>query len=358
MPSASPVPAPHCIIYGATGYSGRLIVTRALQLGLRPILAGRDPAELAAFGAKTGLSWRVAAVADGAALDGAFAGACVVLNAAGPFSQTADAVVEACFRGGAHYLDITGEVQVIERLVERHAEACRRRLMLMPAVGFDVVPTDCLAAHVARRLPGARRLATAVTQPRFLSAGSIKTLLDGVDVGVVRRDGAMQPQPIGSVEQQFDFGWGPVSCLNVSFADITTAYYTTGIPNVTTFVEAPPFVHVVLALSRAFAWALRAPPWQAAVQSWADVLPADSDLAHARDDVTMRVVAEAEDDQGRCARTRLRTPEAYALTAAAATAILARVLDGDFEPGFQTPARVYGPDFVLSLPGVEREDIE
>jgi short subunit dehydrogenase-like uncharacterized protein len=346
------------VIYGATGYSGCLIVARALELSLRPVLAGRDAEALAALGARTGLPWRAAAVTDGAALDAAFAGARVVLNAAGPFSQTAEAVVEACFRGGAHYLDITGEVRVIERLAERHAEACRRGLMLMPAVGFDVVPTDCLAAHVVRRLPGAQRLATAVTQPRFLSAGSIKTLLDGVDVGVVRRDGAVQPQPVGSVERRFDFGWGPVSCLNVSFADIATAYFTTGVSNVTTFVEAPPFVHMVLALSRTFAWALRTPPWQAVVQGWTDVLPPDPDLAHARDDVTMRVVAEAEDDEGGCVRARLRTPEAYTLTAAAAAAILARVSDGDFEPGFQTPARVYGPDFVLSLPGVEREDIE
>jgi short subunit dehydrogenase-like uncharacterized protein len=346
------------LIYGATGYSGRLIIREARTRGLRPLLSGRSPTALAALGTETNLPWRAATVTDGASLDTAFAGAHVVLNAAGPFSQTAEPIADACLRAGAHYLDITGELRVVESLAARHAEARRRGVMLMPAVGFDVVPTDCLAAHVARRLPTARRLATAVTQPRSLSTGSIKTLLDGIDVGLVRRDGTLQPQPVGSIERQFDFGWGDTTCTNVSFADVTTAHYTTGIPDVTTFVEAPPLVQTLLTLSRTFAWTMRTPLWQGVLESWSRMLPSNPNLAHSRNDPRMHVVAVAEDNDGGRVRARLHTPEAYALTAAAATAILARVLEGDFEPGFQTPARVYGPDFVLSLPGVKREDID
>ena len=345
------------LIYGATGYSGQRLVEQARAAGLRPILGGRDPAAVASLATAMGLPWCAAAVTDPAALDAALDGVGVVLNAAGPFSRTAEAIADACLRNGAHYLDISGEVRVIERLTWRHAGARRAGTMLMPAVGFDVVPTDCLAAHVARRLPGACRLATAVTQPRFLSMGSVATLLEGADVGLMRRDGAMHPLAVGTCQRRFDFGWGPTTCLNVSFADLTTAYHSTGIPNVVTFVEAPPIVQGILATSRMLGWALRWAPWRPLLQQWATLLPADGDAGGARDDVTMRAVAEAEDGAGRRAVARLRTPEAYALTATAAIAILRRVLAGDVEPGFQTPARVYGPDFVLSLPGVEREDV-
>ena len=350
------MPAP-LLIYGATGYSGRKLVAEAQAHGLAPILAGRNAAKLAPLGDTVRLPWRAATLEDHA-LDAALADVAVVLNAAGPFSHTADALAAACIRTGTHYLDIAGEVRVAARMAERHAMAHRRGVMLMPAVGFDVVPSDCLAAHVTRRLPGARRLATAVTQPRFLSLGSIRTLIDSVDVGLARRAGALASVAVGSIERAFDFGWGPVPCLNVSFADVVTAYYTTGVPSVTTFVEASPLARAVLSLPRALAPVLRMPGAHDLLRGWAALLPGDAVTTGTRDDVTMRVVVEAEDAAGHRARARLRTPEVYALTATAAIAVAARVLTGDVEPGFQTPARVYGPDFVLTLGGVEREDLE
>jgi short subunit dehydrogenase-like uncharacterized protein len=228
-----------CVVYGATGYSGRLVVEQARTLGLAPLLAGRDAGQLAALAAATGLSWRAAAVDDPASLDAALAGAGVVLNAAGPFSRTAQPVADACLRAGAHYLDITGEVLVVERLAARDADARRAGIMLMPAVGFDVVPTDCLVAHVARRLPGACELATAVTQPAFLSPGSIRTLFDGVDVAYARRGGRLVPLPLGARTWEVDFGWGPARCLNVSWADLATSLYTTGVPTLSLVRRRP-----------------------------------------------------------------------------------------------------------------------
>src|SRR5207244_8638585 len=139
-----------------TGYSGRLAVDALLAAGIRPLLAGRDARKLVALGERLGLEHRVAPLDDAGRLDAALAGARVVLHAAGPFSHTATPMVDACLRSGAHYLDLTGEVLVIEAIARRDAEARTRGVMLMPAVGFDVVATDCLAAHVAGALPGAR----------------------------------------------------------------------------------------------------------------------------------------------------------------------------------------------------------
>src|SRR5689334_18729814 len=173
------------VIYGATGYSGQRVARRAHELGLRPLLCGRDPRKLQTLGDELGVPHRVAALGEPAALDAAFAGAGVVLNAAGPFAHSAQPIADACLRTGAHYLDITAEPRPIASIAERDAEARARGLMLMPAVGFDVVPTDCLAVHVARRVPRATRLAIAVTNLQFLTRGSAKTLLENVDHGAV-----------------------------------------------------------------------------------------------------------------------------------------------------------------------------
>jgi hypothetical protein len=69
------------------------------------------------------------------------------------------------------------------------------------------------------------------------------------------------------------------------------------------------------------------------------------------------IVAEAADTWRRCSCARLETPDGYSFTAEAATAIAERVRRGDFLAGFQTPAKVYGADFVLRVKGVRREQL-
>jgi len=343
------------MVYGASGHSGRLVTRRMCGLGLRPVLCGRDARKVAAFAGDLDLDHRTAAITDPNALGGALRGVGVVLNAAGPFSRTAEPIADACLRAGAHYLDITAELPSIEAIARRNDEARRRKLMLMPAVGFDVVSTDCLAAHVARRLPHATRLAIAVTNLFSLSRGSAQTLLENVNRGTVRRDGGLTPLPLGSVERCFDFGHGRSAALNVSLGDLTTAYYTTGIANVETYVEATPLTRALLGACRSFGWLLDTAPAQAWLSTWSEALPMNLGSSEGR---TMVVVAEAEDEAGRRVCARLRTPEAYEFTGFTAASIANRVLAGDFEPGFQTPARVYGRDFVLGFADVAREDIE
>ena len=346
------------IIYGATGYSGRLLTSAAVERGLLPVLCGRNAAKLASLAQQHGLEHRVAAVTDAQDLAWAFAGATVVVNAAGPFSKTAGPVLDACLAVGAHYLDITAEVPVIEAIAARHAAIAARGLMAMPAIGFDVVPTDCLAAHVARRLPQARRLAIAVTGLEFITRGSAKTLLEAVEFGVVRADGVVRRIPLGAVERVFDGDQGPRTCINVSLGDIATAFYSTGIPNIETYVDGTPLIRLMLASCRAFGGILGTGPMQAWLGAWSDLLP-ENPVTDADDgaDHAMEIMAEAEAADGTCVRSRLRTPEAYAFTAVTGSEIIGRVLDGDMEPGFQTPSRVYGSEFVLGFPGVTRTDV-
>jgi short subunit dehydrogenase-like uncharacterized protein len=345
------------LLYGATGYSGGLVARHATARGWRPILCGRDPDKLAALGRSLRAPHRVASIADPASLDRALEGIGVVLNAAGPFSRTTGPVFEACLRAGAHYLDLSAEVPALERLAACDGAARARGVMAMPAVGFDVVATDCLAVHVARRLPGAVRLAIAVTNLFFVTRGSAKTLLEAVDAGAVRENGRLVPVPLGARERTFDYADGPRASINVSLADLTTAYHSTGIPNIETYTDGTPLMRGMLAACRGVGWAMRSGPAQAWLTAVADLLPADPAPVDGDGSGTMAIVAEVDDGAGRRAVSRLRTPEAYAFTPLAAMAVLERVLGGDHEPGFQTPARVYGADLVLGLPGVVRQDL-
>lgn len=345
------------LVYGATGFTGRLIVESALALGLRPVLGGRDAAKLAALGEPLGLPWRAAALADATQLDAALAGMRVVLHAAGPFSQTAAPMAAACLRAGVHYLDVTGEIPVIEQLAALHRDARRRGIMIMPGTGFDVVPSDCLAAHVAARLPGATTLRLGLTGLAFATRGSASTLAEHAGIGVnVRRGGVITPVAPGALRRRFDFGDGPRDCCNVSWGDVAAAYYTTGIPDIAVYFEATPAVETMLLASRTLGWMLRSAPWQVWLKAHAALLPEGPSAAE-RAPRAMVIVAEASDGAGRRARARLRTPEAYTFTGTIAAAIARRVLRGDCEPGFQTPGRVYGADYVLGFSGVSREDL-
>jgi short subunit dehydrogenase-like uncharacterized protein len=344
------------LIYGATGYSGRLIARAACAAGLRPCLAGRRARPLGELAETLGVEHRVIGLDDPAALARALEGVQAVIHAAGPFAATAAPMVEGCLMTGVHYLDITGEVKVIEGIVARDAEARQRRIMLMPGVGFEVVASDCLAAHVARRLPGADRLALGLAGFAVLSRGSARTLVGMGDCGVMRRDGVLRPVPLGSLRRRFDYGAGERTSLNVSWADVTTAYYTTGIPNIETYVEGTALVTGLLWAHRALAPLLGTAAWQAWAGAWMALLPPGPTAAE-RAARRMAIVAEATDRHGRQAVARLATPEAYTFTAVTALAIARRVLAGDLEIGFQTPARVYGSDFVLGIPDVAREDV-
>jgi short subunit dehydrogenase-like uncharacterized protein len=311
--------APRRLIYGATGFTGRLITAEARLVGLTPVLAGRDAAKLAAIA--DGLEYRVARLADADGLAAALAGIDVVLNVAGPFSHTAEPMVRACLRAGVHYLDVAGEAPVIEATAAHDAEARRRGIMVMPGVGFDVVPSDCLAAHVVRRLPGARRLALGLTGLAFATRGSAKTLTEHAGYGGinVRRGGVITPIVAGTLERTFDFGRGPRRALNVGWGDVASAWYTTGIPDIEVYFEATASLEGMVAANRWLGWLLRTPASQAWLKACADLLP-EGPTPEDRAAHDMVLVAEVEDDDGRRASARLTTPEAYTMTAMTAPA--------------------------------------
>jgi len=338
------------LIYGAYGYTGSLIVEAALEQGLRPLLAGRDAGKLKPLAERFGLPFKAFDLQDREALDQALLEQRLVLNCAGPFTQTFRPVVAGCLRQRLHYLDITGEIEVFEGLATMNQDALRAGVMLLPGVGFDVVPTDCLAAHLKDRLPSATQLALAFRAGGGFSRGTRRTMLEGLGrSGAVRRDGHIVPVAPAWKVRQVDFGDGrPCAVVSIPWGDVATAWYSTGIPNIETYAALPPAQIRALHLSRYFGWLLRSRLLRAQLKRRVDVDKAGPDAATRRKTGSL-VWGEVRDQQGQSMQSRLRCGNGYSFTARSAVAAAKRVLGGDIKSGFQTPSRAFGIGFALAL---------
>jgi short subunit dehydrogenase-like uncharacterized protein len=341
------------MIYGATGYTGELVVDEARARGLAPIVAGRDPAKVAAVGARTGLPTRPFSV-DAPDL----AGVTVLLNCAGPFSRTAKPLVDACLRAGVHYLDVTGEIGVFEALAARDAEAKAAGILVLPGVGFDVVPTDCLALHLKQRLPSATRLRLAIgSSGGGVSHGTATTAVENLHAGgAVRKDGRILGVPGAYKTRAVDFGRGPRTAVTIPWGDVSTAWYTTKIPDIETYAAFPASAIRGMKLANWIGPVLKWGWVKRAIQARVDAAPAGPTLEE-RTKGRSFVWGEVEDDAGGRAEARLAGPEAYALTALTAVEAARRVLEGAPRTGFGTPAGVFGADFILGFAGVTRDDV-
>lgn len=349
--------SPRFLIYGANGYTGALVAREAARRGLSPVLAGRDESKVAPLAEELNFEHRAFGLDDAARLDAGLAGVAAVLHCAGPFSRTSRPMADACLRARAHYLDITGEIAVFESLAARDREARDAGVMLLPGVGFDVVPSDCLAAHLRRRLPTATRLKLAIGGAGRLSRGTLTTMVENVHRGgMIRRGGRLTPVPAGWKTREVDFGRGPVKATTIPWGDVSTAFHSTGIPDVEVYAAAPAAARIFMKASRPFKGLLASATVQAFLKRRIQKLPPGPSEEELRGGASF-VWGEVEDDSGARRASRLRGPESYALTVRTGLAAVARVLEGDHAPGFQTPSRAYGPDFVLGIEGVAREDL-
>ena len=344
------------MIYGATGYTGKLTARTAKAQGLRPILAGRSEDKVKPLASELGFDWRAFDLADTTTLDAALKQVDAVLHIAGPFSATSKPMVDACLRTKTHYLDITGEIAVFEAIADRDAEARKAGIMLLPGVGFDVVPSDCLAQHVKRRLPDAEDLKIYIGGVGNPSRGTLKTMVEGfAKPTLMRRNGAIH-EVDGVHEDLCDFGAGPKTTMALSWGDVATAYRSTNIPNIEVHFEAtlelqryartPSFIKAFLGFSFV----------QNIIKRQIDRGP-EGPTDEQRKKGQAVLIAVARNANGDTVRSRLRTGEGYTLTALTGLAIAKRVLEGEFKAGFQTPSLAYGADFILSFDGVWREDL-
>lgn len=345
------------LLYGAYGYTGELTARLAADRGMKPILSGRDSRQLDEVARRYGMEARVASLDDAAAIDRAMQGVEVVLHCAGPFSHTSKQMADACLRNHVHYLDITGEVLVFESLARRDKEAKSAGVMLMPGVGFDVVPSDCLAGHLKRRLPDATHLSLAFQGIGRLSRGTATTMTENMGrPGAIRQEGRIIPVPPAYKTKSIDFGRGPVATATIPWGDISTAYHSTGIPNIEVYTAMPPGAIKSLRMSRYIGWLLRSGFMQSYMKKKIRQRKPGPDDAERARGVSL-LWGEVRNAAGQTHSSRLRGPEGYTLTALTSLLIVQKVLEGAAQPGFQTPAKLFGPDVVLEVADVSREDV-
>ena len=346
------------LIYGSYGYAGRLIARRAVREGLSPIVAGRRSEPVEELATTLGLDHRVFSLEHEAVVDSEVRDVDVVLNCAGPFSETTAALLPACINHGTDYLDIAGNVDVLEDVAAMDAEATAADATALPGVGFNVVATDCLAAQLHDEDLDASHLTLAIDGLGTFSPGTLKSMIEGMKrPGVVRQQGRLRDVPMAWKTRTFDFGDGPETAVTVPWGDVSTAYYTTGIPNIETYAVVPSYAAEVMERTRRVAPVLGMGPVQTALKRLVDVAvsgPSASERARSES----RILGQVVDDDGGQVTARLRTPDTYDVTAATAVEAAGRTLDLDVEAGFQTPASAFGPEFIYAFDGVRREKSE
>jgi len=340
------------MIYGANGYTGKLVVEEAVRRGLRPVLAGRNAAALEAIAQPHGLPVRAFALDNAAAVRTGLNGIGLVLHCAGPFSATSGPMLEACLDVGAHYLDITGEIDVFAACHARDADAKQRGVVVLPGAGFDVVPTDCLAAMLKRDLPSATSLVLAFEAGGGPSPGTALTSVEGLGKGGrARIGGELRRVPLAWKTRSFERDGEARFAMTIPWGDVYTAYLSTGIPDIEVYMGVPPATAARLRRLRLLGPLLGLGP----VQSWLKrqvQKKVRGPSEGTRGKTGCVVWGEVRDAAGAEARKRLRTPNGYDLTVTASLGIVQRLLEGGAPAGFHTPSRLMGADYVLSLPGV------
>lgn len=345
------------LLYGATGYTGRLILEEALARGLRPVLSGRNATEVRALAERHGLEARPVSLQDATALDAALEGIRVVLHCAGPFARLGPPMISACMRRGVHYLDITGEIEIFEHCAHAGPKAAALGVTLLPGVGFDVVPSDCLAAHLAERLPGATSLTLAFVGGAGLSRGTATTMVEGIAAGgAVRRNGKIVRVPIAWRTRRIDFGDRTRHCVTIPWGDVSTAFHSTNIPDITVYTAVRKETVRMMRLARPILPLLGTGIAQRILKARINARTPGPSAAR-RSGAQSRLWAEAVDAEGTVMQARLIAPDGYSLTAVTAVAAARRVLAGGVDAGFQTPSRAFGPDFILEVAGTSREDL-
>ena len=317
--------SPALLVYGATGYTGRLIADHAARTGTDFAVAGRDQGRVDALAARLGVAGRVFALDSPATVREHLRGVRCLLNVAGPFGETAERLIDACIAEGVHYLDTTAEFAVYALAETRSAAAAAAGVMLVPGVGWDVVPSDAVAVHAARRTPHPVALRVALEVTGGFSRGSVSSAAGIADViGLVRVGGNLvrQADPAATT---VDFGTGPEDVVPVPMGDLVTAWHSTGLPDIEVFMRS-----------------------DGAIPTPGADLP-EGPTETERSEGRYRALAEVTDADGSVVRSVIETPNGYTYTQLSAVDASRRVLAGQHAAGFRTPSQAFGPDFAASI---------
>jgi short subunit dehydrogenase-like uncharacterized protein len=340
------------LIYGANGYTAKLIVELAIKQGLKPVIAGRSEHKIKPMAEEFGLEYLIFGLDNQPELVQYLEKFSLVLNCAGPFSRTAKQMVEACLIAKTHYLDITGEIFVFEMIKSYNQQALKSHILLMPGVGFDVVPTDCMAKYLYTQLPDATHLQLAFTTVGgSISHGTVTTMLENMgNKGAVRENGNIVGKPIGQKGKEVDFGKIKRFTMTIPWGDISTAYHTTQIPTIEVYKSVPKSTYFAMKFQILFNPILKTHFFRRKMQDYVDKKitgPTESQNQNGQS----LIWGKATNAQGKSVEARLETAEGYKLTAEASLLIIQKILTTKDVAGYQTPAGMFGYKLILEISG-------
>jgi short subunit dehydrogenase-like uncharacterized protein len=339
------------MIYGANGYTGEMIAREAARRGLKPVLAGRNRDKVESLARELGLEARVFGLDHPQQVAQQIKGHALVMHCAGPFSATAAPMMEACLGAQAHYLDITGEIDVFEHAQSLQTRARQAGVVICPGVGFDVIPTDCVAAALKAALPDATHLALGLDTNSSFSPGTAKTMVEGMaQGGKVRRNGRIVTVPLAYEVRRIDFGNGEKTAMTIPWGDVSTAFHTTGIPNIEVFVPSP----TGMVYGAKFANLVRPLLGLASVQKVLKTLIGKTVTGpdtQQRSGQASYVWGEVRNARGEQKTARVRTDHVYSLTVNGSLAVIEYLMQNRPAGGAYTPAKLVGTELVTRLPG-------
>jgi short subunit dehydrogenase-like uncharacterized protein len=342
------------MLYGANGYTGYLILKEMLELGISTIAAGRNKEAIEEISDKYHVESRVFELTSSESIVSQLKGVSVVLHAAGPFVHTAKPMMDACIASGIHYLDITGEIPVFS-LAQKKSEAAKTAgIMMMPGVGFDVVPTDCMARYLSELMPNATKLQLAFSNyGGRVSQGTARSALEGISYpGSERKDGKIIPVPKANKSMTVPFLEGkPRFAMQIPWGDVFTAYHSTGIPNIETYmaIRKETFDRMRF-ITKYFSFLFKMPFIKTYLANKIKKMPIGPNEEERKNGFTM-VYGKVSNELGNHIEARLKVAEGYKFTALSAALICKKVLEGDLKSGFQTPSSCYGKELYKLVPG-------
>ncbi len=346
------MPSNSFLLYGANGYTGQLIAKYAAQYGLEPVLAGRNEASIKALAESLNFKYVIVDLDNADQLRSALKEQQLVIHAAGPFEATARQMIDACLQTGTHYLDINGDISVFEMIKAYNATAKDRNIMLMPGAGFDVVPTDCMALHLRNKLPDASHLKLAFASiGGGVSHGTAMTIVSKLgEGGAVRSNGKIVRQALGKKGMWVNFGEKKLFVMSIPWGYVSTAHFTTGIPNIEVYTAVKPGVYKTMKAQWLFNGLLKTEWVKNIIRKKIKTRPAGPGDA-ARSKSKSLVWGEAANAKGDSITNNFTCADGYTLTAHSSLIIAKKVLEGNFKTGYQTPAACYGEDLIKEIPG-------
>jgi short subunit dehydrogenase-like uncharacterized protein len=345
------------ILYGAYGYTGELILQEAISKGLKPIISGRREAPLIELSQKFGCEYQCVDLSDSPALEKMLEGKALVVHAAGPFAFTAEPMMKACLKMGVHYLDITGEIEVFKLAHELNTQAQSASVMLLPGCGYDIVPSDCLAAKLKASHPETSALDLVIGGVGGGSSkGTALSAVNGMGNGsTIRQDGELKQIPFGKIQRKYPANGKTRFATSIPWGDVFTAYYSTGVSDIRVFLDWPESKKFMLTVMR-YLEPLTKADWIKGLLKKRIEKNLQPPTESQRKKAKTIVWGEAIDKSGKpLGHARLTMPEGYTLTASTAVLIAQKVLSENWKAGFQTPSLAYGKDLINEIEGVQEQ---